>query len=204
MYLLYYIMFHYELIDYNEIHTKLEQVLEHNVSYNHSLYINFIEFLSDIYRTCKFNIINLEKQVEVDVKRSIIYINKVKLNKRHDKSARFLKYVKYNHSNNYVKILCLHTQAIYAKALEILIKIINDETTYVFELDYKHKKNLIMKLIDIDTLQFISSKILRIIKINIDGEIENLFLVTINISYTFNEPNIEIDFVIDKYKDLIC
>ena len=61
-----------------------------------------------------------------------------------------------------------------------------------------------MKLIDIDTLQFISSKILRIIKINIDGEIENLFLVTINISYTFNEPNIEIDFVIDKYKDLIC
>ena len=197
-------MFHYELINYNEIRTKLEQVIEHNVSYNHSLYINFIDFLSDIYRTCKFNIKKKEKQVEVDVKRSSVYINKVKLNKRNNKSARFLKYVKYNHSNNYVKILCLHTQAIYAQALEFLIKIINDETTYVFELDYKHNKNLIMKLIDIETLQFISSKILRIIKINIDGEIENLFLVTINISYTFNEPNIEINFVIDKYKDLMC
>ena len=198
----------YELIDFIDNNTislqsKLEQIMEHNISYSHTIYINFIDFLGDIYRTCDFNIIELEKQVQLDVNRCITYINKVKLNKRNNKARRFIKYVKRYHNNNCVKILCLHTQAIYGAALEILIKIINDTSIHVFELDSKHiKNNLIMKLIDIDMLQFISSKILRIVKINNNGELENLFLVKINVSYTFNDPNIEIHFVIDKYKDI--
>ena len=61
-----------------------------------------------------------------------------------------------------------------------------------------------MKLLDKDSLQFMSTKTLRIVKINKDIELpENLFLVYIRILYTFNETKMVVTFTIDKYKDVI-
>tara|TARA_B110000971_G_scaffold168224_1_gene172578 strand:+ start:329 stop:517 length:189 start_codon:yes stop_codon:yes gene_type:complete len=60
-----------------------------------------------------------------------------------------------------------------------------------------------MKLIDIQTLEFISTKTLRIVKFLPSEELENLFLVHIHIAFTFGEPTISITFTIDKYKDVL-
>jgi len=177
--------------------------MKQETSYKHTVYVNFIEYISDIYKSCNFNVKDLEHQVSVDVDRSNIFINETNIH-THDKSTWFLQYVKKNHRTNYIKILCLHNQAIYAQALEILIGIINDPNIFIFELDSKQtKKNLMMKLIDIQTLKFISTKTLRIVKLLPSEELENLFLVHIHVAFTFGEPNISITFTIDKYKDVM-
>ena len=202
-------MYTFEFIDFfttnnNSDNTiPLEDIMEQESSYKHTVYVNFIEYISDIYKSCNFNVKDLEHQVSVDIDRSNIFINETNIH-THDKSTWFLQYVKKNHRTNYIKILCLHNQAIYAQALEILIGIINDPNIFIFELDSKQtKKNLMMKLIDIQTLKFISTKTLRIVKLLPSEELENLFLVHIHVSYTFREPTISITFTIDKYKDVM-
>ena len=202
-------MYTFEFIDFfttsnNSDNTiPLEDIMKQETSYKHTVYVNFIEYISDIYKSCNFNVKDLEHQVSVDIDRSNIFINETNIH-THDKSTWFLQYVKKNHRTNYIKILCLHNQAIYAQALEILIGIINDPNIFIFELDSKQtKKNLMMKLIDIQTLKFISTKTLRIVKLLPSEELENLFLVHIHVSFTFGEPNISITFTIDKYKDVM-
>ena len=202
-------MYTFEFIDFfttsnNSDNTiPLEDIMKQETSYKHTVYVNFIEYISDIYKSCNFNVKDLEHQVSVDIDRSNIFINETNIH-THDKSTWFLQYVKQNHRTNYIKILCLHNQAIYAQALEILIGIINDPNIFIFELDSKQtKKNLMMKLIDIQTLKFISTKTLRIVKLLPSEELENLFLVHIHVAFTFGEPNISITFTIDKYKDVL-
>ena len=202
-------MYTFEFIDFfttsnNSDNTiPLEDIMKQETSYKHTVYVNFIEYISDIYKSCNFNVKDLEHQVSVDIDRSNIFINETNIHTR-DKSKWFLQYVKKNHRTNYIKILCLHNQAIYAQALEILIGIINDPNIFIFELDSKQtKKNLMMKLIDIQTLKFISTKTLRIVKLLPSEELENLFLVHIHVAFTFGEPNISITFTIDKYKDVM-
>ena len=202
-------MYTFEFIDFfttsnNSDNTiPLEDIMKQETSYKHTVYVNFIEYISDIYKSCNFNVKDLEHQVSVDIDRSNIFINETNIH-THDKSKWFLQYVKQNHRTNYIKILCLHNQAIYAQALEILIGIINDPNIFIFELDSKQtKKNLMMKLIDIQTLKFISTKTLRIVKLLPSEELENLFLVHIHVAFTFGEPNISITFTIDKYKDVM-
>jgi len=202
-------MYTFEFIDFfttsnNSDNTiPLEDIMKQETSYKHTVYVNFIEYISDIYKSCNFNVKDLEHQVSVDIDRSNIFINETNIH-THDKSTWFLQYVKKNHRTNYIKILCLHNQAIYAQALEILIGIINDPNIFIFELDSKQtKKNLMMKLIDIQTLKFISTKTLRIVKLLPSEELENLFLVHIHVAFTFGEPNISITFTIDKYKDVM-
>ena len=202
-------MYNFEFIDFfttNKDTTDnmpLEDIMKEEISYKHTVYINFIDFISDIYKSCHFNVEDLERQVSVDIDRSNIFINETNIHKQ-EKSKWFLQYVKQNHRTNYIKILCLHNQAIYGQALELLMGIINDQDIFIFELDSKKiKKNLMMKLIDIQTLEFISTKTLRIVKVVPSEELENLFLVHIHVSFTFGEPNISITFTIDKYKDVL-
>jgi len=181
----------------------LEDIMKQETTYKHTVYINFIDFISDIYKCCNFNVKDLEHQVSVDIDRSNIFINETNI-RIQEKSKWFLQYVKQNHRTNYIKILCLHNQAIYGQVLELLMGIINDPEIHIFELDTKNtKKKIMMKLIDIQTLEFISTKTLRIVKFLPSEELENLFLVHIHIAFTFGEPNISITFTIDKYKDVL-
>jgi hypothetical protein len=181
----------------------LEDIMKQETTYKHTVYINFIDFISDIYKSCHFNVEDLERQVSVDIDRSNIFINETNIHKQ-EKSKWFLQYVKQNHRTNYIKILCLHNQAIYGQVLELLMGIINDPEIHIFELDTKNtKKKIMMKLIDIQTLEFISTKTLRIVKFLPSEELENLFLVHIHIAFTFGEPTISITFTIDKYKDVL-
>ena len=202
-------MYNFEFIDFfttNKDTTDnmpLEDIMKQETSYKHTVYVNFIDFISDIYKCCNFNVKDLEHQVSVDIDRSNIFINTTNI-KIKEKSKWFLHYIKKNHRTNYIKILCLHNQAIYGQALELLMGIINDPEIHIFELDAKKtKKNLMMKLIDIQTLEFISTKTLRIVKLLPSEELENLFLVHIHVAFTFGEPNISITFTIDKYKDVL-
>ena len=202
-------MYTFEFIDFfttsnNSDNTiPLENIMKQETSYKHTVYVNFIEYISDIYKSCNFNVKDLEHQVSVDIDRSNIFINTTNINIK-EKSKWFLQYIKKNHRTNYIKILCLHNQAIYGQVLELLMGIINDPEIHIFELDTKNtKKKIMMKLIDIQTLEFISTKTLRIVKVVPSEELENLFLVHIHVSFTFGEPNISITFTIDKYKDVL-
>lgn len=192
----------FELIDLESyiplsISGQLEQLICDNNVYNHSIFINFIEFISDIYKTYKFNIKNVQKQVHLDVMRSSLYINDKLYNKQH-KCKKLFNYLHTFHNNNYVKILCLHTQAIYGKALELLIQIINNPQLHIFELEYMDIRNhLIMHIQDVNQLQFMSKKCLRIVKI--EETIINLYIVDITIKYTFPDPSIEIQYTIKEY-----
>jgi hypothetical protein len=194
--------FNFELIDLESyipisISGQLEQLIYANNVYAHSIFINFIEFISDIYKTYKFNIKNVQKQVRLDVMRSSLYINH-KLYNKQNKCKKLFNYLHTFHNNNYVKILCLHTQAIYAKALELLIQIINNPQLHIFELEYTDIRNhLIMDIQDVNQLQFMSRKCLRIVKI--EETIINLYIVDITIQYTFPDPSIEIQYTIKTY-----
>ena len=124
-------MYNFEFIDFfttnknTTTHTSLEEIMKEEISYKHTVYINFIDFISDIYKSCHFNVEDLERQVSVDIDRSNIFINETNIRKQ-EKSKWFLQYVKQNHRTNYIKILCLHNQSIYGQVLELLMGIIND------------------------------------------------------------------------------
>lgn len=192
----------FELIDVESyipisISGQLEQLICANNVYIHSIFINFIEFIGDIYKTYKFNIKNVQKQVYLDVMRSSLYINHKPYNTQ-NKCKTLFNYLHTFHNNNYVKILCLHTQAIYGKALELLIQIINNPQLHIFELEYTDIRNhLITHIQDVDQLQFMSKKCLRIVKI--DETIINLYIVDITIKYTFPDPSIELQYTIKAY-----
>ena len=130
--------------------------------------------------------------------RSSLYINQTLIHQS-NKVDIFLSYIKTKHRNHYVKILCLHTQAIYAKVLELLLQILNNTSIYIFELETNDTRNeLIMNIHDVHNLYFISKKNLRIGKIDNNG-IHNLYIVYIQIKYTFGDINMEISYTIDDY-----
>ena len=92
-------MYTFEFIDFfttsnNSDNTiPLEDIMKQETSYKHTVYVNFIEYISDIYKSCNFNVKDLEHQVSVDIDRSNIFINETNIH-THDKSKWFLQYVK--------------------------------------------------------------------------------------------------------------
>ena len=190
----------FELLDIHSIDEQhsFEQLQSSPKPSYHTIYINFIDFLMEIYKTYKYNIKYVEKQVLLDVARSSIYINHMLIDKSNNVDV-LLAYCKRFHSNNYVKLLCLHTQAIYAKVLELLLKIINNTSIHIMELDKMDSRNkLSMNIIDRNSLYFISKKNLRIVTIDDEG-IHNLYMVYIQIKYKFGDSDIDISYSIDNY-----
>jgi len=190
----------FELLDINTIGEQhsFEQLQSSPKPSYHTMYINFIDFFMDIYKTYKYNIRHVEKQVLLDVMRSTLYINHTLIN-RPNKADILMAYCKRVHSDNYVRLLCLHTQAIYAKVLELLLKIINNPSIHIVELDITDPRNkLSMNILDRHSLYFISKKNLRIVKIDDEG-IHNLYMVYIQIKYKFGDSDIDISYSIDNY-----
>jgi len=190
----------FELLDIHTIDEQLsfEQLQSSPKPSYHTMYINFIDFFMEIYKTYKYNIKQVEKQVILDVMRSNLYINHTLL-EQSNKAHILISYCKRFHSDNYVRLLCLHTQAIYAKVLELLMKIINNTSIHIVELDITDPRNkLSMNILDHQSLYFISKKKLRIVKIDDEG-IHNLYMVYIQIKYKFGNRDIDISYSIDNY-----
>lgn len=190
----------FELLDIKTIHEQhsFEQLQSTPKPSYHTMYINFIDFFMEVYKTYKYDISYVEKQVVLDVMRSTLYINKI-LIEQSNKVDILLAYCKRFHNDNYVKLLCLHTQAIYAKVLELLLKIINNTSIHIVELDAKDSRNkLIMNIHDNQSLYFISKKNLRIVRVD-DMGIHNLYIVYIQIKYKFGDIDMDISYTINTY-----
>ena len=190
----------FELLNIKTIRTQhsFEQLQSTPKPSYHTNYINFIDFLMDIYKTYKYNIKHVEKQVLLDVMRSTVYINQTLLEHSNKVDILFA-YIKRFHNDKYVRLLCLHTQAIYAKVLELLLDIINNQSIHIFELELNDSRNkLIMNICDKTSLYFISRKNLRIVKVHDEG-IHNLYIVYIQIKYKFGDSDIDISYTIDNY-----
>ena len=99
----------FELLDIKTIHEQnsFEQLQSTPKPSYHTMYINFIDFFMEVYKTYKYDIAYVEKQVVLDVMRSTLYINKI-LIEQSNKVDILLAYCKRFHNDNYVKLLCLH------------------------------------------------------------------------------------------------